>query len=96
MDVVDLIVEKRKAIITTCQEYGATNVRVFGSCARDDYHAKSDIDLLVDFPGGYDFGTLCELQHSLEMLLGRKVDLGTEPMLRPRIKESVLSEAVAL
>lgn len=96
MDVVDLIVKKRKAIISTCQRYGATNVRVFGSCARDDYHEKSDIDFLVDFPSGYDFGTLCELQNSLEKLLGRKVDLGTESMLRPRIRETVLSEAVAL
>ncbi len=96
MDVVDLIVKKRKAIITTCQRYGATNVRVFGSCARDDYHEKSDVDFLVDFPGGCDFGKLCDLQDSLEKLLGRKVDLGTESMLRPRIRESVLSEAVAL
>jgi len=96
MDVVDLIVKKRKAIITTCQRYGATNVRVFGSCARDDYHEKSDVDFLVDFADGCDFGRLCDLQDSLEKLLGRKVDLGTESMLRPRIKESVLSEAVAL
>lgn len=96
MDVVDLILKKRKAIIATCLRYGATNVRVFGSCARDDYDERSDIDLLVDFPGGYDFGTLCELQNSLEKLLGRKVDLGTESMLRPRVKATILSEAVAL
>ena len=96
MDIVDLILKKRKRIIATCQRYGATNVRVFGSCARDDYHEKSDVDLLVDFPAGCDFGRLCDLQDSLEKLLGRKVDLGTESMLRPRIRETVLSEAVAL
>lgn len=96
MDVVDLIVEKRKAIITTCRQFGATNVRVFGSCARDDYHEGSDVDFLVDFPDGVDFGRLCDLQGSLEKLLGRKVDLGTESMLRPRVRETVLSEAVHL
>lgn len=96
MDVVDLIVKKRKEILETCRRYGATNVRVFGSCARDDYNDSSDVDLLVDFPGGYDFGTLCELSDRLEKLLGRKVDLGTESMLRPRVKNTVLSEAIAL
>lgn len=96
MDVVDLIVKKRKEILEICRRYGATNVRVFGSCARDDYSDSSDVDLLVDFPDGYDFGTLCELSDRLEKLLGRKVDLGTESMLRPRVKNTVLSEAIAL
>lgn len=54
-------------------------MRVFGSCARHDYHAKIDMDLLVDFSDGCDFGTLCELQQSLESFLGRTVKLGTEP-----------------
>ncbi len=49
MDLVDLIVEKREAIIAMCHKYGATNVRVFGSCARDDYDENSDVDILVDF-----------------------------------------------
>jgi predicted nucleotidyltransferase len=96
MDLVDLIIENRQAIIATCKEHGATNVRVFGSCATDDYHELSDIDLLVDFPGGFEFGVLCDLQESLEKLLGRKVDLGTESMLRPRIREDILAQAVAL
>jgi predicted nucleotidyltransferase len=96
MDLVDLIVEKRDAIVATCQKHGATNVRVFGSCARDDYDASSDIDVLVDFVGNCDFGMLCDLQDALEKLMGVKVDVGTESMLRPRLRETVLSEAVAL
>jgi len=96
MDLVDLIVEKREAIIATCHKYGAANVRVFGSCARDDYNENSDVDILVDFKGRFDFGTLCELQDELEKLMGCKVDLGTESMLRPRVRDTVLQEAVAL
>lgn len=96
MDVVDLIVKKRKEILETCRGYGATNVRVFGSCARDDYSDSSDVDLLVDFPDGFDFGTLCELSDRLEKLLGCKVDLGTESMLRARVKSTILSDAIAL
>lgn len=96
MDLVDLIIEKRDAIKAACQKYGATNVRVFGSCARDDYDESSDIDMLVDFTGKLDIGVLCELEEELEKLLGRKVDLGCESMLRPRVRETVLRDAVAL
>lgn len=96
MDIVDQIVNKRKEIISTCKKFGATNVRVFGSCARDDYNESSDVDILVDFERDWDLGTLFELQTELEKLLGRKVDLGTESMLRPRVRNSILSEAIAL
>lgn len=54
MDLVDLIVEKRDTIKQTCAKYGATAVRVFGSCARDDYDGKSDIDVLVQLPANLD------------------------------------------
>lgn len=88
--------ERGEAIIATCRRYGATNVRVFGSCARDYYHDKGDVDLLVDFKDGVDFFRLLDLQNSLEALLERKVDLGTESMLRLRSKDFVLDEAVYL
>lgn len=96
MDLVDLIVEKRIAIIATCQKYGATNVRVFGSCARDDYNESSDVDFLVRFTAPYDYGDLFKLQEELEKLLGRSVDVGTDEMLRDHIRDQVLAEAVAL
>lgn len=96
MDVVDLIVEKRNAILATCARYGAGNVRVFGSCARDDYNEDSDVDILVQFTRKYDYGDLFKLQEELEKLLGRKVDIGTEEMLRDRVRDHVLAEAVAL
>jgi uncharacterized protein len=96
MDLVDLIVETRDAIKATCQKYGAYNVRIFGSCARDDYNENSDIDILVDFNDRLDLGVLCDLEDELQKLLGRKVDLGSESMLRPRVREDVLRDAVAL
>ena len=37
-----------------------------------------------------------DLQDELEKLLGAKVDLGTESMLRPRVRETILAEAVTL
>ena len=100
MDLVDLIVEKREAIIATCHKYGATAVRVFGSCARDDYDEKSDIDVLVRFPEsltGFDyFGALGDLEDDLKELLGVDVDLVDEASLNGRTRDQILKEVVSL
>lgn len=100
MDLVDLIVEKRDAIKKTCAKYGATAVRVFGSCARDEYDEKSDIDVLVQFPDtlrGFDyFGALGDLEDDLKKLLGVDVDLVDEASLKGKARERILKEAVSL
>jgi hypothetical protein len=45
------LVEARKPDIRVLAErYGISNVRIFGSVARGDSHARSDIDFLVDIP----------------------------------------------
>ncbi len=40
---------RRDEIITLAERYGAYNVRVFGSVARGEASADSDVDLLVSF-----------------------------------------------
>jgi hypothetical protein len=44
---------------------------------RDDFHADSDIDILVAFAPTADWGLLdrAQMQQDLEALLGRSVDL---------------------
>jgi len=41
-------------IIALGNQYGVRRIRVFGSVARCEEHADSDVDFLVDFPRGYD------------------------------------------
>jgi uncharacterized protein len=100
MTLVDLIVEKRDDIKTTCQRYGATAVRIFGSCARDEYDEKSDIDVLIRLPDtlkGFEyFGALGELEDELQQLLGVKVDLVDEGSLKGKSRDRILKEAIAL
>ncbi len=100
MNQVNLIVEKRDAIKATCQKYGATAVRIFGSCARDEYDEKSDIDILIRLPatlkGFKYFGTLGELEDELKAILGVKVDLVDEASLKGNRLERILKEAVSL
>ena len=93
----DLLAPKRTQILAIAEQHGAFNVQVFGSVARGEATPESDIDLLVDydlekitpwFPGG--------LLLDLEQLLNRKVDIATVDMLKERIRERVLQEAVPL
>lgn len=89
--------QQREAILMLAKRHGAKNVRVFGSVARGEADEESDIDFLIDydlekitpwFPAG--------LLLDLENLLQRKVDVATVDMLKARIKDRVLSEAIPL
>jgi hypothetical protein len=100
MDRVDLIVEKKQAIKQTCLKYGATAVRVFGSCARNDYDEQSDIDVLVRLPkeltGIKYFARLADLENELKNVLGVDVDVVDEASLKGKSRDRVLKEAVSL
>jgi uncharacterized protein len=76
------------------RHFGVKSIWLFGSVARDEATAASDVDLLVEFdrPTGY-FG-LISLQEHLECLLGCNVDLGTPHSLKPRLRARVLQECI--
>jgi predicted nucleotidyltransferase len=84
----------RTEILAAARRHGATNVRVFGSVARGDADASSDVDFLVDFESGRSLLDLAGLLIDLEDLLGHPVDVVTEPGLKARIRQRVLAEAV--
>ena len=67
---------------------------VFGSVARGEADAESDVDFLVELDPGRSLLDLGGLQFELEALLGRPVDVVTERGLKARIREQVLREAV--
>jgi uncharacterized protein len=84
----------RGQILAVAARHGASNVRVFGSVARGEADAASDIDFLVDFEPGRSLLDLAALLVDLEDLLGHPVDVVTEPGLKARIRQRVLAEAV--
>ncbi|MCT7974640.1 nucleotidyltransferase family protein [Laspinema olomoucense] len=97
LSIQELLKQQRSQIIALAEKHGASNVRVFGSVARGQATEDSDIDFLVDydlekitpwFPGG--------LLLDLEQLLNRKVDIVTVDMLKERIRDRILLEAVRL
>ena len=90
----DELLAKLRALKPDLQrDYGVTRLRLFGSHARDEARADSDVDLIVDLqePLGLDF---FGMEIELAGRLGKKVDLATPGGLHRVIKERVLSEAV--
>ena len=88
--------EKRQEILRVAAEHGALNVRVFGSVARGEADATSDIDFLVELEPGRSLFDLGGLQYDLQALLGCAVDVVTERGLKARIRDRVVREAAPL
>ena len=86
----------RDEVLRIAARHGAYNVRVFGSFARGQADADSDIDLLVDLERGRSLFDLGGLLMDLQELLGRQVDVVTANGLRDRIRDRVLKEAIPL
>jgi predicted nucleotidyltransferase len=87
---------KREDILQIAAKHGARRVRIFGSVARGEADAASDLDLLVEMEPGRSLLDLGGLLIELQDLLGCHVDVVTEKGLRDRIQDRVQKEAVAL
>jgi predicted nucleotidyltransferase len=60
-----------------CQRWQITELALFGSVVRDDFHPDSDIDVLVTFAPNtrWSLFDLVTMEYELETILGREVDL---------------------
>jgi len=90
----ELLRARRTEIHEIADRYGASNVRVYGSVARDVAGPESDIDMLVDMEEGSSLLDLAALHLELEDLLGFPVEIATD--VKPRLRERVHAEAVGL
>jgi uncharacterized protein len=96
MGIAEVLKEKREEILRIAARHGASNVRVFGSVARGEADAQSDVDFLVELEQGRSLLDRAALMMDLESLLERRVDVANERGLRPRVRERILQEAVLL
>jgi predicted nucleotidyltransferase len=88
--------ELRDKILQLARRHGARNLRVFGSVARGEARADSDVDLLVEWEPGRSLLDHAGLVADLEELLGRRVHIGTEKALHWYVRDKILSEAIPL
>jgi predicted nucleotidyltransferase len=87
---------KRDEILWIATKHGARNVRVFGSLARGEHSPSSDVDILVDMDPDRSLMDLGGLLMDLQAMLETRVDVATEKMLRPKIREWAMRDAVPL
>lgn len=74
-------------------KYPIKELGIFGSVARKEENADSDIDILVEFsePVGWE---IIDLASELEELLGYKVDLVSKKAVRANLMPFVLKDIV--
>lgn len=84
----------RPQILAAASANGAELVRVFGSVARGEESADSDVDFIVALRPGRSLLDLTRLELQLEQLLGRRVDVVTEDSLHEPIRSTALRQAV--
>lgn len=77
-------------------KYKISKIGVFGSYARNNERADSDLDILVQFDQRISLFELIDLELQLSEALGIKVDLVTENSLSKHIKPFIESELVSI
>lgn len=75
------------------RQMGVRQLGLFGSFARGDSTASSDVDILVQLEDAR-FTTYMNVKLHLEQLLGRKVDLCEVEAMKPRILSNIQSDIV--
>jgi predicted nucleotidyltransferase len=87
---------KRNEVLALLKNYGAREVRVFGSVRRQEASAGSDLDLLVDDLPRQSILGVAHLKVELRKLLGRPVDVVEVSNLPWAMRPQIESEAVLL
>ena len=82
-----------EAILTICNRYHVKTLRVFGSFARGELQAESDVDLLVTFSKPTSLLRMVGLERELTATIGRKVDLLTTKSVSPYLRSRILRES---
>jgi|WetSurMetagenome_2_1015567.scaffolds.fasta_scaffold1222005_2 uncharacterized protein len=86
----------KNKILPVLKEAGVTRSSLFGSYARGEAVDDSDIDILVEVPGGTGLFAFAALQVKLEEVLQKKVDLVTYKSIHPLIRQNILKEQIAI
>jgi predicted nucleotidyltransferase len=84
-----VIAQNRDAI----RRYGVRSLGLFGSHARGTATPESDLDFVVEFEAK-SFDRYMDLKEFLETLFGCPVDLVLADAVKPRLRDTILHEAM--
>lgn len=92
----DLLERLRLLMPELRDRHAVDSLEIFGSRARGEELGDSDLDLLVTFTEKPGLLELIGLEQELGDRLGLDVDLVMRGSLKPRIRDRVLAEAIAV
>jgi hypothetical protein len=94
-----LVEDNWEAIVALCEQHGVRRLSVFGSAVTGTFDpATSDVDFLVDL-GEYDDRVgrrFMRVIVALEDLMGRRIDVVTEPVTKPWLRDEVDATKVTI
>src|SRR2546425_3820724 len=88
-----LLQRSRGQLLEAAQRHGVRNIRVFGSVARGDETADSDIDLLVELEPDRTLLDLIGFQQDAQDILGIRVEAATPRFMKGRVRTRAVREA---
>jgi hypothetical protein len=88
--------EIKSKVIPILKQYDVKKAAIFGSVARGEADANSDIDILVEIENDMSLLDFVGLKIEIEEALGKKVDLVEYSTIKPLIKERILREQVVI
>jgi predicted nucleotidyltransferase len=91
----DAVITRLRAHETELRQAGVASLSVFGSVARGEERPDRDVDVVIRLDdeasrGGFSyFGRLDALAHRLRDIVGRPVDVVTEPVRKDRLRRAI-------
>lgn len=88
-DVLDVLAKHHKVL----RALGVQSLALFGSAARDETSATSDLDFVVEL-SPKTFNSYMDVKFYLEEVFGVPVDLVLSDTIKPVLRDTILGEAV--
>ncbi|MEJ0013425.1 MAG: nucleotidyltransferase domain-containing protein [Bauldia sp.] len=94
----DTAIAKLKENADAVRALGATALYLYGSTARDEATADSDVDVFIEYDEGKRFSLLdlVGIQQELEERLATKVDVSIRKGIRPEFRKFAESDAIRI
>jgi predicted nucleotidyltransferase len=86
----------KQTILAVLKRQPILRAAIFGSFARGEEHAGSDIDLLIEYSGRHTMFDILRLENELSEATLRKVDIVEYGAIKSTIKEKILGQAITI
>lgn len=86
----------KETVVPILKRHNVKRASLFGSIVRDDYTEGSDIDILVELQEDTSLLDFIDIKLEIEDATNKKVDLVEYDMIKPALREYILSEQEAI